>query len=506
MYNYLINPKDNRKIKVTSKQGRYILEKYLKYLEINNSKLATSRIIHKGGAQGLAEEKRPNINVNEIIGPSSLYYFNLNINGKIKKIILMGDWHNQIPRRKFHRCTSIFYDEFILDIIDRLKEKNTCLDFFVEDRVKSSQLNSDSIAIGQYRKSLPIPEPASINLQDYEEIVVPNIPDVDTKLHVGGYQDSHYEIVHATEKHDIHTLEYIRQLFNNCSEMSYDVDSKKEGCFINNTYYNNLRYHNVCLRCLDNYGLALSGKWQWDNFIDNYKGYYNFKETFNNDNSLTILVMKYILNYDPTTPLQRNKDIKYSEIDEYIKILYMESDLPSDEVITKLKHFESMLFIIRSFINKECDKFDKNKSVKFDSYFLKGTIFDLYTDQTYISRSNALLALPMDIYFFLRLLKNFDTKYPKQKRGPKYCRNKKEIDNIIVYTGSIHTHLYEEIFLRLFNNDIEYIFKVEGNYKPGKQEETRWSNTDKYLNFSNSTINKKKLSNFNDIIEDFCSN
>jgi hypothetical protein len=145
------------------------------------------------------------IKLDKIYGPLSMYYYKIVSPFGIKKILLFGDEHTELPSKcANHNC--IYYDDYILDIINKCQEKNKCVDLYVE-----SYLTKDQGGIAMNSKF---------------------VTETDSLSYMMGGSD-----IGASED----TLNYIRRKFRNCLDNC-------DNCEINGNEIINLRSHNIDLR------------------------------------------------------------------------------------------------------------------------------------------------------------------------------------------------------------------------------------------------------------------
>lgn len=542
MYKYIINPKTNKKVNINSRLGKKILYKFIVMIggmpELpTRSYTAPERIeteidllsdettispflpfeptetevpvtkqtlIPQLTPQKISPIGTDDEPLNNIIGATCLHYFYLNIPGqKKKKIIMLGETHTPIPNIPFNKFnlsngSTIFYDQFIINILNKLKSKNICLDFLVEDQFNENQ-----------KKKYKEKEGGATKDERYITTY---------KINKDGT-----EIIHDSYSFG-NTLNYIWDLFKDCSNKEYN-SSKNESCTILNIEYNNLRYHNLDLRHLDHW-IA----WMVDPpsqcvgtdycMVDSETEIaYRYRESFNQHPDLLDLTMKYILNYCPY-----NASFEEESFLKDLIIIFDEKMKPDiqqrhvwgmpliEDNEIKKKHFLKIIKKIRFFITKEFIKFENNKFINITSHQLKKILYDTYSKiDIFDNALYNLVLLSMDVYFWCRFLKNFETNTTeKQDRGPLNCRNKSNMDKILVYAGIVHVNLYKDILEKIFISPdvgtLEYVFIVEGEDDHTMSDDpliTGGIKKNKNLFFENSQKNTANFSNFSDLVNDF---
>lgn len=421
MYNYIKDPLTNNFVTINSNLGKSILKKYLNVL--------------KGGS---FEIKRPISMINNLLCTTSLYYHEINFPDLPKKnIIIIGDTHIPCNENSTH-SSDIFLDEFIMDIIDKCKNKNLCIDFFYEKPLKPFQF--------------------------------------------GGYNTSNMF------KSSFDTLNYIRELFHQCSSINYN-SPEIDGCIIetNNsefTKYDNLRVHNVDLRQIP----------------------------INDDSDSQVWVTIF---QDPVTVKMLEADESYSILENlYIWILEGNKDKEPPEIPTINPLFNNMFNLIIAEAKKMIIKIHKER-INYNANKIYNIEYKDITD-TFIRVKDELifykelppyicfLALPQDIYTILRILKKFSQESKKLKRGPKLCRNENnDMNKIVIFAGADHAIFFSKVLEYLFNNSCKFIIKNDEILELKKKRKLSLSQKIK-INFDNNKLNKCEFSNFKDLIRHFC--
>ena len=164
MYNFIINPKSKKKYLIHSKYGLNILRNYIKILlQRGGNKgcslsLASGRcrksLINDGYCIKNSKNRRcikkkknkmlKNLSdeflIKTLIGPVSFRYYEIECkNGSIKKILLLGDFHTPPKEicsdyKEDKNCVDVH--NFIINIINKAKKKNKCIDLFIEQPLK----------------------------------------------------------------------------------------------------------------------------------------------------------------------------------------------------------------------------------------------------------------------------------------------------------------------------------------------------------------------------------
>ena len=139
--------------------------------------------------------------------------------------------------------------------------------------------------------------------------------------------------------------------------------------------------------------------------------------------------------------INRKENRKY-----FLKLIRAFSTDP--KVMRLFRFWEASYFKI---ITKELKKLDKttmtrkklltNLSEVYHENIREGTY---QTKNKLVDLMLTLIALPIDLYNLSRMFIKFN------KKRDSTC-NKLTVDNIIIYTGSIHTQIYEKFFNRVFN-------------------------------------------------------
>ena len=438
MYKYIKNPSTNNFVSINSNLGKSILKKYLNQL-----------------IGGSWELERQNLLLEDIVCLTSLDYFEIDnfdenseseseVNDRIptKKIILLGDVH--IPcniKRMYLNKTSIYVDEFIMDIVDKCKSKNICLDLVIEKPLEKHQF----------------------------------------KL-TGGYYSS------DISKYNIDTLNLIRNLFNDCAIKNYVSDSI-EDCIINHDIYNNLRVHNNDIRFTSvNHK---SCKWaEAFGFTPN--------ESLNNEKRDLLDSKEEIL--DKLYRWVLEGELNEITFDEEIPPGFEDDFNDKFSVI-----FEECWKMLKK-INKEKNRYNSNKIYNI-SYSTIIDVFlkvkdELHTINGY-SKRTLLFILPQDIYTILRILKKFSSEPNKLSRGPQLCRDKINMDKIIVVSGYNHTLFYSKVLNYLFSGS--HKFNLEDDTTVRLMDNPPIDRNHKInINFENANINIYKLSNLKGLISKFC--
>ena len=439
MYKYIKNPSTNNFVSINSNLGKSILKKYLNQL-----------------IGGSWELERQNLLLEDIVCLSSLDYFEIDnfdenseseseVNDYIptKKIILLGDVHIPCNINRLHlNKTSIYVDEFIMDIVDKCKSKNICLDLVIEKPLEKHQF----------------------------------------KLTGGYYSSDIY-------KYNIDTLNFIRNLFNDCAKKNYVSDSI-ENCIINDDIYDNLRIHNNDIRFKsDDHKLCI-----WTEALGFTKD-----ESFNNEKKDLLDSKEEILDKLYKWVLEGElNEITFDEIPPGF-----EDDF-NDKFSVILEECWRMLIKI----NKEKNRYNSNKIYNI-SYSTIIDVFlkvkeELHTFNRYIySKRSLLFILPQDIYTILRILKKFSSEPNKLSRGPQLCRDKINMDKIIVVSGYNHTLFYSKVLNYLFSGSQK--FNLEDDTTVRLMHNPPIDRNHKInINFENANINTYNLSNLKGLISKFC--
>ena len=434
MYKYIKNPITGKILNIYSNQGKNILKKYLNLLT--------------GGSWKF---ERKNLLIEAIACLSSLDYFEIGesefqINDiPTKKIILLGDVHIpcNINRRDLNK-TSIYVDEFIMDIVDKCKSKNICLDLLIEKTLEKHQ----------------------------------------SKL-TGGF----YSSVICNSRKD--TLNFIRMLFDNCSTKNYISNSIKD-CTIDNDIYDNLRVHNNDIRLIpDNHNHM-----QWAEalgFTKDESKNQEKKDLLDSKEEILDKLYKWVLEgelneitFDEVPPgFEDDFNDKFSVILEecrrILKKINKEKNRYNSNKIYNINYYTII------------DVFLKVKE-------------ELYTiDRHLFSKRLLLFILPQDIYTILRILKKFSSESNKLSRGPQLCRDTINMDKIIIVSGYNHTLFYSKVLNYLFTNSHKFSLEDNTTLEPIFMNKSPIDSNHKInINFENANINIYELSNLKGLISKFC--
>ena len=423
MYNYIKDPLTNNFVTINSNLGKNILKKYLNVL--------------KGGS---FEIKRPISMINNLLCTTSLYYHEINFRDLPKKnIIIIGDTHIPCNENSTH-ISDIFLDEFIMDIIDRCKNKNLCLDFIYEKPLKPFQF--------------------------------------------GGYNTSNMF------NSSFDSLNYIRELFHQCSSINYN-SPEIDGCIIETnksefTKYDNLRVHNVDLR-----QIPINDDSESQVYLSIFQAPFTI-EILQADESYPILENLYIWilegNKDkepPNIPIIKEKPL----FNKTFKLIIAEAK----KMIIKI-HKERINYNANKIYNIEY------KDITDTFIKVKNELMSSKRAEFFVP----LLSLPVDIYIILRMLKKFSQESEKPKRGPKLCRDQNnDMNKIVIFAGDDHAIFLSKILEYLFNNSCKFIIANDEILELRKKNKLLRSQKIK-INFDNNKLNKYEFSNFKDLIRHFC--
>ena len=338
-------------------------------------------------------------NIKNIYGPVSFNYYNFIVGGKEKNIIVLGDIHTPLTNKitKTRESDSIYYDEFIVDIIDKCQLNGKCLDFYLEAALTNDQGNP-------YKG--------------------------------GNFQSNILNFAKKSQFND--TLSYLRVLFYNCSNTKYNKN--KDKCSLSSRItglnyqhhipINNLRLHNVDIRQSYKYiGI--------DDVKDDLFYSKKFK-IFLSTPAIYSDILKYILNYRSKS----RQDIidLYSGVYKRDYILYIES-----------------LDKIKNIIQKELDKYESYKILP-DDIDIRYLIYNANISTVY-KQFLDIGQLAVDLYTLLRLFKKFDVSGKKKTRGPQLCKDEEDQTKIIIYAGNSHCNIYNNILINLFPNSLKFSTK-----------------------------------------------
>lgn len=128
----------------------------------------------------------------------------------------------------------------------------------------------------------------------------------------------------------------------------------------------------------------------------------------------------------------------------FLKLFEIFNESTTDKISeNSIKSWEKRYF---KTINKELNKLDQSLMTKEILLSYLSVTYRQITDKIssitkdeYAKVMVLLLALPMDVYNLSRMFIRFDNKYRN------VC-NKPTVDNVIIYTGSLHTIIYEHFF------------------------------------------------------------
>ena len=434
MYKYIKNPITCKILNIYSNQAKNILKKYLNLLN--------------GGSW---EIERRNLLIEDIACLLSLDYFEIGKSESqtthipTKKIILLGDVHIpcNINRRDLNK-TSIYVDEFIMDIVDKCKSKKICLDLLIEKGLEKHQ----------------------------------------SKL-TGGFYSS--DIWDSRKE----TLNFIRMLFENCSTKNYISNSIKD-CTIDNDIYNNLRVHNNDIRLIpDNHKHM-----QWAEafgFTKDESKNQEKKDLLDSKEEILDKLYKWVLEGELN-------EITFDEVPPGF-----EDDF-NDKFSVILEECRRILKKINKEKNRYNSNkiYNINYSTIID-VFLK-VKEELYTiNRHFFSKRLLLFILPQDIYTILRILKKFSSESNKLSRGPQLCRDTINMDKIVIVSGYNHTLFYSKVLNYLFTNSHKFSLEDNTTLEPIFMNKSPIDSNHKInINFENANINKYELSNLKGLISKFC--
>ena len=286
-------------------------------------------------------------NIQNIYGPKSICYFKCIINNVEKKILLLGDHHTPLETLiPINDNKSIYYDEFIMDILVRCSNEKKCVDFYQEIQLTKKQ--GDPFSGGMYKSII--------------------------------------------DKYQYDTLNYMRNIFTDCYTKEYTNTSEQKCTVGNHTIdpdgslvilnngesgvdLHNLRLHSTDLRLSEGFDL-----------LD------QVKITFGSlniilDDVLYDELLKYILSINP---YKTHKNIL--------------SMCPPNVDRTQFNDFIKMINKSKVKIETELQKFKKYKTINANIHEF---IYNYYSNKKKMVAmvSGAIV----DIYTMLRMLKNFKT-------------------------------------------------------------------------------------------------
>lgn len=383
--------------------------------------------------------------IQQIYGPVGISYHKIGD----KNILILADMHSKLLNRiSSGDDKSIYYDEFIVDIIQKCAQSDKCVDFYIEQAINEKQ---SSLFIGG---------------TDYSSTIMNITPD-----------NSYF---YST----LDTITYIKDIIFSSCNLDYR-NSEVKDCHLTAFKPHSRHMQDTGIK-LNNLRLHCSDIRQSKNHM--YKDVmYIIKNSFTKNNVLITWKLhceltKYILSIDsPMTNSELN--------------IFLQGEKTYDYANTRIRYdidnIEMCLNILdrcKVLINKEFSKYeDKDEA--------KRIIESLYRYKT--DKINnpfgynagmimATLGVIMDAYLLLRMFKNFDVSTEtKRNRGPLLCRHKAYQKYIIVYAGDGHTKAYNSILEDLYGPP-KYITPV------GRE---------KILKFQPN----REFSNFNDIMTDFCT-
>jgi len=203
-----------------------------------------------------------------------------------------------------------------------------------------------------------------------------------------------------------------------------------------------VRYHNIDIRLLEGIQFPIS-EWTMKVFsktnLGGQEGLYMFikitqtRHMFSGQESVLI---GHLLTMDRSENARKIHD-------EFMHELFQKASLAYDKNKYSLIYDKYVRLIDKEFSKSSLDK---NKTL-----LLLSNIYLRDINKSHFDLYSILLAIPMDLYFLVRLFIKFDE--TKLQRGPKGCRMKKDVtaNNVIVYGGAQHIKIYTEFFESYFN-------------------------------------------------------
>lgn len=285
-------------------------------------------------------------NIQKIYGPVSISYLKIPMEDSMdKKIILMGDVHTPLTKKITKKNKdSVYYDEYMVNIIKRCEDKNQCVDLYLEKDLTKKQGN---IILGGYNSNL--------------------------------------------DKYSNDTLNYIRLLFRNCGRQDYK-DATITKCNLYNPIteknekeeISNLRLQNIDLRITE-------GQKNMANiFLDNDTKLYSLSL----ENHIELL--KYILSIDGHQTKEEIKSICPEDIPtKHFKTVLDLIDKMKIKVNKELKRYK------KNKISTRLDGFDIVDEV----YKFYSDINEMSDDKISMVATTSSI---VDLYTLLRMLKNFE--------------------------------------------------------------------------------------------------
>ena len=335
---------------------------------------------HRYCSQSIVKKKLPR-QLNALSGPSTFLFFK-NLEGK--RILLLGEAHDTYGIcttncQKGSQCPTQIYEvhEWLSDLA---KNAPQCLDIFVE--------------------------------QDYQ-----------TNVQTGGKPLGEYGA----------PIEAVSDQFKICN----NVD--KTSCY--SQFNNNLRYHYIDLRPLDNLS-------QLDYWMEKYPD-----ATYSAGNEM----QQYF--YDHRQQIF-DYAFGYNEDGCYYNVFLT---LIGDQI----KHqFDDNAFDVEDsnkFRQTYLKYIKKQQSKTNNASFILSTLYEVYMESNE-PILKLIFNIPMELYFLHRFFIIFDEK--KLERGPKACwdRQFKKIINSIIYVGDAHAQIYKQFFLKLSRGLIRPDIDIVNDY------------------------------------------
>ena len=288
------------------------------------------------------------ISLDYISGPISMYYYKLKCPFGDKNILLFGDEHTRL----YNKCINqkcMYYDEYIIDIINKCQDIGKCVDLYVENALEATQT-------GLHKKSSFLNDTG--------------------KFMMGG----------SDIKMDEDTLNFVRRKFSNCLKTLDD-------CKINDSEISNLRSHNIDMRLYYDDGIDFEDGIDFADVII----YDHIYQASDDDEDLEFIAERI----NPIIQYVIGIGNNYLQILQILQSLQIEKKMVS-VIISQYQY-------IRNKNIKEYKKYLKSKN----QYFKPGApdLREVYYN--YIIKSNIYEKLNLvliDFYQLLRMFMTFDDK------------------------------------------------------------------------------------------------
>tara|TARA_B110000208_G_C11741469_1_gene420098 strand:+ start:64 stop:1467 length:1404 start_codon:yes stop_codon:yes gene_type:complete len=421
----------NKQISIYSSKGKKLIEKYIE--QIGGKPIVSKTICKKykktripicseqSDCRWIKNKKSKNgcfsnkeaieisnkLKIKKIIGPITFYLWDITCpNGVNKKILMMGDYHDNVLSTCKKEKTCLDLPNFIEWIINK---SNKCLDFIIER--PPNQLS--------------------------RPLFIPNKTGFDVKIHVGGF------------KKNAEVLPQLEEYFYGCAFHSRgDLLEKNDKL---KCQHKNLRYHNFDVRFSyddsdnaifernDGYLDVIIGKWKE---VD--------ERLYNHSTDYSILA-DYILGL----PI-KNKD----KLDRILYKCIADSKSPKDFIKIK-EHMNEF----RKLIRKEYLKYKKTSKQYFSKKLDLLKIIKEIVRKSYLEKlkdrdeeHDELTLLFTDLYTLSRIFMEFKTNKNKRDRSPELCKivksGNKTINispnKVIIFAGDDHIQVYNQVLEQAF--------------------------------------------------------